>query len=71
MGGREETLQKVREEAGEGRGGREINGLEEKNSSRTRGGLGVIKLLGCFTIQRLSSGESHCVSFYKITVLTS
>lgn len=21
---------------------------------------GVIKLLGCFTIQRLSSGESHC-----------
>ena len=22
--------------------------------------MGVIKLLGCFTIQRLSSGESHC-----------
>ena len=68
---RQEEAKEGREEGGditeseeewEGGGGRwwEISRFLKKKNLRTRGGLGVIKLLGCFTIQRLSSGESHC-----------
>jgi len=59
-GKREETLQKVRKNGGWGVWWQEISRFLKKKNLRTRGGLGVIKLLGCFTIQRLSSGESHC-----------
>ena len=50
-GKREETLQKVRKNGGWGVWWQEISRFLKKKNLRTRGGLGVIKLLGCFTIR--------------------